>query len=434
MRKKLLPVLLLIFFLISPTEARAVETTRVLWLKAEGAVSTVMTEYIERGVELAGREGYSLVVLQLNTPGGQIDLMERIVTALRESGVPVVVYVAPRGAMAGSAGTLITLAGHLAAMAPETAIGAASPVGSQGEDLNETLEAKEKEILSALVRSLTESRPAKAVALAESTIQSAKAVSSTEALEAGLIDIIADSREDLLRQLDGRTVHLAQGDVVLRTGWATVDELNLNIVEILLGLLTNPNIVFILLAIGVQAILIELSQPGGWVAGFIGAVCLALAFYGMGLLTVNWLGLAFIVLAFVLFFMEFQTPTHGALTVVGTASFIAGALILFNSPVTPEFQRVSVPLVVGTGIALAAVFSLVIGLALRTRKLPPAMGSTTLIGKPGEVREVLDPKGMVQAEGELWSAESEDGAQLEAGARVEVVRVEGLRLIVRKKP
>jgi membrane-bound serine protease (ClpP class) len=432
MRKTQFLFLLLILFL-SPTEVRAAATPRVLWLTAEGAVSTVMTEYIERGVEQAGRARYSLIVLQLNTPGGQIDLMERIVTALRESGVPVVVYVAPRGAMAGSAGTLITLAGHLAAMAPETAIGAASPVGSQGEDLNETLAAKEKEILSALVRSLTEGRPAEAVALAESTIQSAKAVSSSEALEAGLIDIIADSREDLLRQLNGRTVRLTSGAVTLDTQFAVVDELDLNFIEILLGVLTNPNIVFILLAIGVQAILIELSQPGGWVAGFIGAVCLALAFYGMGLLTVNWLGLAFIVLAFILFFMEFQTPTHGALTAAGTGSFIAGALILFNSPVTPEFQRVSVPLVVGTGMALAAVFSVVIGVALRTRRLPPAVGRTVLTGKPGEVRETLDPKGTVQAGGELWSAESEDGSTLAAGDCVDVVRVEGLRLIVRKK-
>jgi membrane-bound serine protease (ClpP class) len=210
--------------------------------------------------------------------------------------------------------------------------------------------------------------------------------------------------------------------------------MDLNIVEIVLGLLTNPNIVFILLAIGVQAILIELSQPGGWVAGTIGAVCLALAFYGMGLLSVNWLGLVFVILAFVLFFMEFQTPTHGALTAVATASFIAGALILFNSPATPEFERASVPLVVGTGIALAAVISLVIALALRARRLPIAMGGETLVGQSGDVRRTLDPKGMVQAKGELWSAESEGGERLEAGTRVVVARVEGLRLIVRKAP
>jgi membrane-bound serine protease (ClpP class) len=433
MRKIILPILLLFLFL-TPAEARAAESSRVLWLTADGAVSTVMTEYIERGVRLAGDENYSLIVLQLNTPGGQIDLMERIVTALRQSTVPVVVYVAPRGAMAGSAGTLITLAGHLAAMAPETAIGAASPVGSQGEDLNETLATKEKEILRALVRSLTEGRPAEAVALAESTIESAKAVSSSEALEAGLIDIVAESREDLLRQLDGRTVRLAGGGATLHTAFAVVDELNLNLIEILLGLVTNPNIVFILLAIGVQAILIELSSPGGWVAGFFGAVCLALAFYGMGFLSVNWLGLVFIILAFILLFMELQTPTHGALTVAGGASFIAGALILFNSPITPEFQRASVPLLVGTGIALMAVFSLVVGMALRTRNLPVAVGSAVLAGKTGEVREAHGPKGMVQAEGELWSAESEDGSELARGDRVDVVRIEGLRLIVRKKP
>jgi membrane-bound serine protease (ClpP class) len=432
--RKFIVVFLLIVFGLPRMEVQAEQTARVLWLTASGPVSTVMTEYVERGVEHAAREGYSLIVLELNTPGGQIDLMERIVTALRESSVPVVVYVAPRGAMAGSAGTLITLAGHVAAMAPETAIGAASPVGSQGEDLNETLAAKEKEILRALIRSLTEERPAEAVALAESTIESAKAVSSSEALDTGLIDLVADSQADLLRQLDGRTVRLSGGQIVLHTEFASVIELDLTVIEILLGLLTNPNIVFILLAVGIQAILIEISQPGGWVAGFIGAVCLVLAFYGMGFLPVNWLGLAFVVLAFILFLMEFQTPTHGALTIAGAASFVAGALILFNSPVTPEFQRASVPLVVGTGIGLAAVFSIFIGLALRARRLPLAMGNESLKGKRGEVRQALVPKGMVQAEGELWSAESEDGAHLDAGASVEVVRVEGVRLIVRKAP
>jgi membrane-bound serine protease (ClpP class) len=431
MRKLAIPLLFLLLC-IPRIRAEAGGIPRILWMTAEGPVSAVMAGYVERGVDLAGREGYDLIVLQLNTPGGQIDLMERIVTALRESAVPVVVYVGPRGAMAGSAGTLITLAGHVAAMAPETAIGAASPVGSQGEDLNETLAAKEKEILRALVRSLTEDRPPQAVALAESTIQDARAVSSNEALAAGLIDIVADSRADLLRQLDGRTVRLAAGTAVLDTRYASVDEFNSSLVEILLGLLTNPNIVFILLAVGVQAILIELSHPGGWVAGFVGAVCLALAFYGMGLLTINWLGLVFVVLAFVLFFMEFQTPTHGALPVVGAVSFIAGALILFNSPVTPAFQHVSVPLVVGTGAGLAAVFSIVVGIALRARRLPVAVGSGTLIGRTGEVRRALAPQGTVQAAGELWSAESEDGSAVEEGERVTIVRVDGVRLIVRK--
>jgi membrane-bound serine protease (ClpP class) len=433
--RKFAVVFWMIVWMLPPTAVRAADARQVLWLTADGPVSAVMAQYIERGVETAERDGCSLIVLQLNTPGGQIDLMERIVTAIRGSAVPVVVYVAPRGAMAGSAGTLITLAGHLAAMAPETAIGAASPVGSQGEDLDATLAAKEKEMLRALVRSLTENRPAGAVALAEDTIERARAVSSTEALAAGLIDIVADSRADLLRQLDGRTVRLADGsEILLDTEWVSVREFGLTVVEIILNLLTNPNIVFILLAIGVQAILIEFSSPGGWAAGFVGAVCLALALYGMGLLTVNWLGLAFIVLAFILFILEFQTPTHGALTVAGAVSFVAGALILFNSPVTPEFQRVSVPLVVGTGVGLALMFSFILALALRARRLPLAMGNETLIGKRGEVRQKLDPKGMVQAEGELWSAESEDGSSLEADTPVEIVRVEGVRLIVRKAP
>jgi membrane-bound serine protease (ClpP class) len=425
----------LIFLLLAaiPGEtAQSATANRILWMRAEGPVSAVMAGYIERGVNTAGGGGYAFAVLQLNTPGGQIDLMERIVTALRESEVPVVVYVAPRGAMAGSAGTVITLAGHVAAMAPETAIGAASPVGSQGEDLGSTLQTKEKEILRALIRSLTESRPPEAVALAESTIEQAKAVSSTEALQAGLIDIVADSPEDLLRQLDGRTVKVGSREVVLRTANARIVEFRSSLIELLLQVLTNPNIVFILLAVGAQAVLIELSHPGGWVAGFIGAVCLVLAFYGMGFLPVNWLGAVFIILAFILFVVELQNPTHGAMAIAGGGSFIAGALILFNSASTPEFQRVSVPLVFGVGLAFTAAVLLVFSLAWRARRLPLALGGQSLIGKPGEVRSALRPRGMVQAAGELWSAESEDGVWIDEGAPVKVVRVNGVRLIVRK--
>jgi membrane-bound serine protease (ClpP class) len=430
--RKIIPAVLLLLAVFPGRTARGETANRILWMKAEGPVSAVMAGYIERGVKTAGSGGYEFAVLQLNTPGGQIDLMERIVTALRESKVPVVVYVAPRGAMAGSAGTVITLAGHVAAMAPETAIGAASPVGSQGEDLGSTLQTKEKEILRALIRSLTENRPPEAIALAESTIEQAKAVSSTEALQAGLIDIIADSPEDLLRQLDGRPVKMGSQEVVLRTTDATIVNFQSSFIELLLQVLTNPNIVFILLAVGAQAVLIELSHPGGWVAGFIGAVCLVLAFYGMGFLPVNWLGAVFIILAFVLFIVELQSPTHGAMAVAGGGSFIAGALILFNSSSTPEFQRVSVPLVFGVGLAFTTAVLLLFSLAWRARRLPLAVGGQALIGKPGEVRQALHPRGMVQAAGELWSAESEDGTWIEEGTPVEVVRVSGVRIIVRK--
>ncbi len=298
-------------------------------MTASGPLTPAMLQYLTRGLNYAELQGAKLVIFQLNTPGGEIELLTRMVTAIRGSHIPVVIYIAPRGAMAGSAGTVITLAGHVAAMAPETAIGAASPVGSQGEDIGQTMETKAKEILRATVRSLAERRSPEAIALAEDTIQNARAVSSAEALKIGLIDFIANDTSDLITQLDGFQVHTVDGDLVLSTKDLVQVPLNSSLIEQLLQMLTNPNIVFLLLSVGVQAILIELSSPGGWVAGFIGAVCLALATYGLGILPVNWFGIVFLLLSFILFMLDIKAPTHGALTVAGIGSFIVGGLVLF---------------------------------------------------------------------------------------------------------
>ncbi|MCJ7824211.1 MAG: nodulation protein NfeD [Anaerolineales bacterium] len=422
---------LLIIALIMPIGANAQEGNRVYLLKATGPLTPTMVEYLERGIEQAEREGGEALIFQIDTPGGSIDLMNRMVQAIRGSQIPVVVYVAPRGAIAGSAGTVITLAGHLAAMAPETAIGAASPVGMQGEDLGDTIETKEKEILKATVRSLAAHRGEEAIDLAEATIESAKAVSAQEALDAGLIDFIADDIEMLLKQIEGRKVD-AHGERVLSTGNAIVLEVSQNFIEQFLQVLTNPNIVFLLLSVGVQAILIEISHPGGWIAGFIGIVCLALGTYGLGVLPVNWFGLIFIITAFVLFILEIKAPTHGALTVAGLASFVIGFLVLFNSPSTPSFWRVSVPLVVGTGIAIAIGFLTLLTFVIRAQFRPVEVGAESLVGRIAVARSDLSPGGMVQVAGELWSAilENEED-EITHGERVDIVGVEGIRLRVR---
>ena len=427
-------LLLAVVYLVHPASAQTpAGTPLILTLKVDGPLTPVMITSIERSLDIAASDSAELLILQLNTPGGSIQLMNTIVQIIRTSKIPVVVYVSPQGAMAGSAGTLITLAGHVAAMAPETAIGAASPVGSQGEDIGETLAAKEKEILRATVRSLAEKRPPEAVAIAEQTIETAKAVSSSEALAVGLVDYVATDLNDLLRQMDGRSVTVIDREIVIRTQNATVRDVPLTAIERALSLLTNPNIVFLLLSIGVQAILIEMSSPGGWVAGTIGVVSLALVVYSFGILPVNLFGLTFLVLAFALFILDIKAPTHGALTAAGIASFIVGSLILFNSVRTPGFPSVSVPLVVGTGIFLALSFSIIISFAIRALKAPAVMGKESLVGKTGVVSQVLDPVGSVQLAGELWSAElAEPGEPLPQGTRVVVTMINGLKLKVKK--
>jgi membrane-bound serine protease (ClpP class) len=426
---KFLSLLFLCLALVSATFAQ--ESGGALVLTAEGPVTPAMVSYIQRGITAAADRGATVLILKLNTPGGQIDLMDKIVNALLESPTPVVVYVAPRGAIAGSAGTVITLAGHANAMAPETAIGAASPVGAQGEDIGETLDAKMKSILKAQVRNLASERGERAIALAEATIETAEAATAEEAKAAGLTDFIAADVPDLLRQLDGFTVTVRGNEIKLRTADIPITELPTNLLEEILNILTNPNVVFLLLAIGAQAILIEMSSPGGWAAGTVGVVCLALAFYGLGVLPVNWFGIVFIILAFVLFVLDIQATAHGALTAAATLSLIVGGLILFNSPGSLPYYRVSVPLVIGTSLVLAGLFFTVLLIALRTRNLPVTMGSESLVGKMGEVRQALAPGGMVQLGGELWSAETE-GETIEVGQKVVVVAVEGLRLKVKK--
>jgi membrane-bound serine protease (ClpP class) len=410
------------------------EAPLALVMTADGPIMPPMFEYIKRGITIAEQRNAEVLVIQLNTPGGSIETMLEIIRTIRASNVPVAVYVAPKNAIAGSAGAMITMAGHVSAMAPETSIGASSPISGSGENLTSTAEAKAKEITKASIRPLVTPRGEEALALAEAMIDEAKAATADEALEVNLIDFVADDLEDLLQALDGFTVQMNDGPRTIDTSGVEAVPLNMSFIEQFLLFLTDPNIAFLLLAIGVQAILIEISSPGGWVAGFLGVVCLTLAVYGMGVLPVNWFGIIFLITAFVLFILDIKAPTHGALTTAGVASFIIGALVLFNSPGVPQFQRVSVPLVVATGFVIGLLFMVILVYALRALKVPVVAGIESLIGRIGTARTVVEGGGgQVQLGSELWSAESVDAAEsIGKGDRVEVVEVKGLRLKVRK--
>jgi membrane-bound serine protease (ClpP class) len=439
--KKITRISLLFIFVLTclllsfaPAIAQISGIPVVVVLTSEGPITPVMINYLERGIRIAEERGAQALILELDTPGGSITLMNEIVQVIRNSDIPVVVYVYPRNAMAASAGTVITLAGHLAAMAPETTIGAASPVGSEGEDLGQTMESKEKEILKASVRGLTKNRSAEATKLAEDTIENAKAVTVEEALAVGLVDIQANDIGDLIQQLNGRSVIVKDNQLTLNTENAEVIVVENTLIEGILLLLVNPNLVFLLLSVGVQAILIEISSPGGWVAGFLGAVCILLAVYGLGILPVNWFGILFLLVSFVLFILDIKAPTHGALTPAGVGSFIVGALVLFNSPGTPQFQRVSVPLVVGMGFFLGAIFFGILLIGIRVLHNPAQMGVKSMLGKTGTAKTSVGDAGQVMLGSELWSAEkSPESGKIGKGDLVEVVEVRGLRLIVKKK-
>lgn len=435
--KSFLWMLWFVFILLAavfPAQAQTSDEPEVVILQANTSVTPVLVTYLERGFKLAVEDNADLIIIELNTPGGSVESMNVIIQLIRSSEIPVVVYVTPRNAMAASAGAIITMAGHLSAMAPETTIGAASPVGSQGEDIEETLNSKVKEILKASIRNLTLNRSPEAVSLAEEMVESARAVTVDEALEAGLIDIKASDRNDLLYQLQGRTGIISGETFTLNTRGASIQLVNTTFIEDVLNLLLNPNLVFLLLSIGVQAILIEISSPGGWVAGFFGIVCILLAIYGLGILPVNWFGIIFLVIAFVLFILDIKAPTHGALTIAGVATFITGALVLFNTTRLPGIPPISVPLVVGTGLFIGATFFIAVTFAIRAQFTPIQTGKESLPGKFGVVKTDLVPQGMVQAAGELWGAiAAPDEGTIREGEEIVVVEVVGLQLIVRRR-
>jgi membrane-bound serine protease (ClpP class) len=314
-------------------------------------------------------------------------------------------------------------------MAPGTTIGAASPVGSEGQDLGETLEAKIKEDLKAQARGLAARRGDAAVAWAESAIEEAKAATAEEALELGVIDLVAGDLQELLAGLDGLQVEVNGEDVALDTAGAEVRELPMNFPEQFLHIVTNPTVAFILLTLGINALLFELSSPGGYAAGIVGAFCLVLAFYALGVLPVNYTGLIFIVLAFVLFVLDVKAPTHGVLTAGCVVSLVAGALVLFNSPI----YRVSISAIIAVALVTALFFAFAVAKVVQARRKPPVTGREGLIGQFAEARTALEPLGTVFVKGELWQAESLEGP-VERGERVEVVGMSGLSLQVKRAP
>lgn len=426
--KKGLSLLWLSLFLLPFWGVSAQETPFVDVLEIEGPVTPVMLSYIERGIRTAESDGAQALIIMLDTPGGQTDLMGKIIQALLDAGVPVAVYVHPPGAYAASAGTLITLAAHVAAMAPGTTIGAASPVGSEGQDLDETMEKKVKEDLKAQARALAARRGEEAVTWAELAIEEARAATADEALELGVIDFVARDLDELLTQMDGFEVTVQDQQIVLHTEGAAVHWQPMTFFEQLLHIVTNPTIAFILLTLGVNAILFELSSPGGYVAGIVGVICLMLAFYALGVLPVNYAGLILIALAFVLFFVDIKVATQGVLTVGGIVSLVVGALVLFNSPL----YQVSIASVIAVALVTGLFFAFAVAKVIQAQKQRSVTGQEGLVGATAIARTPLDPAGTVLVLGELWQAQALDGP-IEAGERVIVVAVDGFRLSVQRQ-
>jgi membrane-bound serine protease (ClpP class) len=400
-------------------------------LNASGAIDTWMAGYIERGIGIAERDGAQAVVVVLDTPGGTLSAMQRITTRMLNARVPVIVYVSPSGAAAGSAGTFVTLAANIAAMAPGTTIGAAHPVDATGQNISSDERDKVTNYAVSMIQSIAQQRGRNADWAAQA-VRDSVAATAQEALQNKVIDLVANDLNDLLNQVNGQNVQTAAGELTLQTGRAGIVQEDMNAVEMFFHTLVDPNIALALLLVGLLALAVELYNPGAVVPAVAGGICLVLAFVSLGSLPVNWGAVILIVLSVIMLIIDVKVNSI-ALTVGGLAMFVIGALMLFAqlnlpSPILPAVS-VSPVVVLGMGGAMAAFFLFVLGAAVRGRRYPVLSGREVLIGATGTAMSDLTPGGQVHVRGELWSAVAQ-GAPLARGDAVQVVGVDGLRLVV----
>lgn len=399
-------------------------------LTADGVVGPVMERYLDRGIGAAEDEDAQVVVIRLDTPGGLITSMNDIVKRILSSEVPVIVYVSPQGGQAASAGTFITMAGHVAAMAPATRIGAATPVGSGGEEIQGPLGDKVTNDAAEQIRGLAELR-GRNEDWAERAVRDAESANATKALDENVVDLLANDLDELLSVVDGRQVTIyPDREVTLHTADAEVVFNDMNFIERFLDLIADPNIALLLLSLGTLAIFIEIVNPGVIFPGVFGVIALILGFFALSVLPFNWAGVALILFAFILFGLEIFVPSGGILGVGGVVALILGGLLL-TSGNPPEFQ-VSRWLLIGIAAVMGAIVLFVLVNIMRIRMMPAQMGVESIVGREAVARSALNPEGFVFFDGERWSAQSEEGT-IEEGERVVITEVHGLKLSVKKQ-
>ncbi|HHE42090.1 MAG TPA: nodulation protein NfeD [Dehalococcoidia bacterium] len=410
--------------------AGAADDNTVVVIEVHGTIVPVLAQYVERGVSMAEESGATALVIQLNTPGGLLTATEDIVSTILNADVPVVTYVSPQGAWAASAGTFITLASHVAAMAPGTTIGAAHPVAAGGEQIPEEQLEKITRFSAKWMRTIAEER-GRNVEEAELAVTESKSFTDGDALEANLIDLRADTLSDLLNEIDGREIELASGrTVTLETADAAVQMRPMTPLERLLHTITDPNVAYILLTLATIGLVTEISSPGLIIPGVVGGICLILAFYALGVLDANFGGIVLILMAIGLFVAEYFTTSFGALTAGGVAALVIGSLILFSG--TPGV-RVDPALIAGVAVGATAFSVFVVGAIIRGQRRRKATGTESMVGQTAIAKTPLTPRGTVLAEGELWTAEVDEGKVM-PGEEVIIVSVDHMLLHVRRSP
>ncbi len=397
-------------------------------MKVEGAINPVTADFIKEGIEKATKQKAVCLLIELNTPGGLLKSTRNIVSYILESPVPVIVYISPAGSQAGSAGVFITLAAHIAAMTPGTNIGAAHPVTLQGQ-MDSIMSEKVTNDAAAFIRSIAEKRN-RNIQWAENAVRRSFSYSETEALEDSAIDLIAVNVENLLNQVDGKTILLSNGaQITLQTKTAKIEPLKMNFFQQFLHTISDPSIAYILLLLGFFGILFELFIPGAILPGVIGGISLILAYYAMHTLPINMAGLALILFALILFLLEIKVVSYGILAIGGVISLLIGSLMLIRSDSLLELVSISSTIIYGATAVIALFFLLVIAKGIKAQKRENVTGPSALIGRTGEVTETLSPMGIVLVNGELWNSESISGT-VAVGEKVRITEVRKLKLYV----
>lgn len=402
---------------------------RVGIIEIKGAIGPATASYIDRAIRVAGKEKYQCLIIQLDTPGGLLESTKDIVQAFYRSEVPVVVYVAPSGANAGSAGCFITLAADVAAMAPNTSIGAAHPVAIGGglgdQKPDEVMKQKLENFATSYIEAIAAKRN-RNVEWAKSAVKESASITAEKALELKVIEIIAKDVQDLLAQMDGRVVN----EKKLKTASAEVVPIPMTAREKLFQVLWRPEVMFILMLIAIYGIIGELSNPGAIFPGVAGAIALILALYMAAILPVNLAGLALLILGIALFIMDIFATTHGVLTVGGVVSFVLGSIMLFDQAETA--MRLSLSLIIPSAIITALFFAFVIGKGIRAQFMPVRTGKEAMRGQTAVAVDRIDAhSGKVFVDGEYWNAVSDE--VIEPGAQVEIIEARGLTLKVKPK-
>jgi membrane-bound serine protease (ClpP class) len=424
MKTKLIP-LLFAFLLTAITSSNS--AADVIVIKSEGVVNPVMSEFISKSIDDAVKDSADLLVIELDTPGGLDTSMRSIVKKIIASEIPVAVYVSPSGARAASAGVFITIAGHVAAMAPGTNIGAAHPVGVGGK-MDKTLAEKAENDAAAYIRSLAEKRGRNAE-WAEEAVRKSVSITGEEALELNVIDLIAPDLKTLLERIDSMVVETALGEHTIKSRDLQIRHREMNLRHKVLDILSDPNVAYLLMLLGFYGIFFELTNPGAIFPGVIGAISLIIAFYSFQTLPVNYAGLLLIITAIILFVLEIKVTSFGLLTIGGIISMTIGSLMLFESPL--PFFKLSLKVILPAVILTTLFFSLTVWLALKAYRRKPATGPEGLLGMEGEARTDVFKEGMVFVHGELWKAWSD--VEIKEGQEIIVEKVKRLRLKVRPK-